>query len=179
MKEQIESSRPLYYRDGRRFVKLGFSTTLDYVGLFYNKDGTFSKERYPSLSIGRVLFRDDDDLVIAALENLPCILPFYHGKRLCMEEFGGKGYMPTEWEMWRALLSTYRYVIFPTKDYIWIDSSVAEKSEFSRCVHTKSIAITEGAAMCLESKLYDKLGMHIVRPFCRVNIKDFRYGERY
>jgi hypothetical protein len=92
--------KPLYIREGRRFVKLGFGyqpNRMDVTGYFYNPDGTFSISRRDD-SIGIVILQTPKERVIAGLKATR-VTSWYEAKDHVYETFGGKGEFPTEIEL--------------------------------------------------------------------------------
>lgn len=92
--------KPLYIREGRRFVKLGFGyqpNRMDVTGYFYNPDGTFSVSRRDD-SIGIVILQTPKERVIAGLKATR-VIGWYGAKEHIYETFGGKGGFPTEIEL--------------------------------------------------------------------------------
>lgn len=99
----------LYKRDGRRFVEVP-----DRRGMYYNNDGTFSKERKVN-SIGFCVNQSPTDITI-------CILIYRknetweEAKTFCAELIDG-GYLPKIDELLHAY-TLYRF-LFPERGYVW------------------------------------------------------------
>ncbi len=92
--------KPLYIREGKRFVKLGFGYSpnrMDVTGWFYNPDGTFSITKRKD-SEGVVILQTPKERVIAGLKATR-VTNWYEAKEHIYETFGGKGGFPTEPEL--------------------------------------------------------------------------------
>lgn len=98
MKEM--EKKPLYIREGRRFVKLGFGYSpnrMDVTGWFYNSDGTFSMTKRKD-SEGIVILQTPKERIIAGLKAIR-VIDWYGAKEHVYETFGGKGGFPTQLEL--------------------------------------------------------------------------------
>ena len=92
--------KPLYIREGRRFVKLGFGyqpNRMDVTGYFYNPDGTFSVSRRDD-SIGIVILQTPKERIIAGLKAIR-VIDWYNAKEHIYETFNNKGGFPTQLEL--------------------------------------------------------------------------------
>lgn len=92
--------KPLYIREGRRFVKLGFGYSpnrMDVTGYFYNPDGTFSVSKRDD-SIGIVILQTPKERIIAGLKA-EVAGNWDHAKEIAKKEFNGNGKLPTEVEL--------------------------------------------------------------------------------
>lgn len=98
MKEMEQ--KPLYIREGKRFVKLGFGYSpnrMDVTGWFYNPDGTFSMTKRKD-SEGIVILQTPKKRIIAGLKAIR-VTNWCEAKDHVYETFGGKGGFPTELEL--------------------------------------------------------------------------------
>ena len=111
-------TKQLYVRDGRRFVKL--PTIMDQhtttkVGMYYNKDGSFSKEIIGS-SIGVCVIDDTEKVTIAALKASSTCMNHTDAIKWCKTQFDGSGHAPTRLEM---LAAYYQKDKFPAANECW------------------------------------------------------------
>ncbi len=81
----------LYKREGRRFVEV-----LDCTGMYYNEDGTFSKECTPN-SIAKCVLQTPTYRLVHALDLIPNI-NWYDAKEKC-KAFLDCGYLPSRLEL--------------------------------------------------------------------------------
>lgn len=81
----------LYKREGRRFVEVP-----DYTGMYYNEDGTFSKER-TSNSIAKCVLQTPIYRLVHALDVIKDV-NWYDAKEKC-KVFLGCGYLPSRLEL--------------------------------------------------------------------------------
>lgn len=81
----------LYKRDGRRFIEVP-----DCTGMYYNKDGTFSKECTPN-SIAKCVLQTPTYRLVHALDLIPDI-NWYDAKEKC-KAFLDCGYLPSRLEL--------------------------------------------------------------------------------
>lgn len=81
----------LYKREGRRFVEVP-----DYTGMYYNKDGTFSKE-CTSNSIAKCVLQTPTYRLVHALDVINGV-NWYDAKEQC-KTFLGCGYLPSRLEL--------------------------------------------------------------------------------
>ena len=92
--------KPLYIREGRRFIKLGFGYSpnrMDVVGWFYNKDHSFSTAKRPD-NIGVVIMQTPTERIVAGLE--PIRTGNWHDAlSIAKKYFDGKGELPTPTEL--------------------------------------------------------------------------------
>lgn len=99
----------LYKREGRQFVEVP-----DHRGMYYNNDGTFSKER-KSNSIALCVDQSPTDITL-------CMLRYGRNKTweeakiFCADLIDG-GYLPEIDELFHAYMQ-YRF-LFPTLGVIW------------------------------------------------------------
>lgn len=81
----------LYKREGRRFVEVP-----DCTGMYYNEDGTFSKECTPN-SIAKCVLQTPNYRLVHALDVIKGI-NWYEAKEKC-KTFLGCGYLPSRLEL--------------------------------------------------------------------------------
>ena len=81
----------LYKREGRRFVEVS-----DCTGMYYNKDGTFSKERTPN-SVAKCVLQTPTYRLVHALGLIPNI-NWHDAKEKC-KAFLDCGYLPSRLEL--------------------------------------------------------------------------------
>ena len=81
----------LYKREGRRFVEVP-----DCTGMYYNEDGTFSKERM-SNSVAKCVLQTPTYRLVHALDTI-CNINWYDAKERC-KTFLNCGYLPSRSEL--------------------------------------------------------------------------------
>lgn len=81
----------LYKREGRRFVEVP-----DYTGMYYNEDGTFSKEQ-TSNSVAKCILQTPSYRLVHALNVIKGV-NWYNAKIQC-KTFLGCGYLPSRLEL--------------------------------------------------------------------------------
>lgn len=81
----------LYKREGRRFIEVP-----DCTGMYYNEDGTFSKERM-SNSVAKCVLQTPSYILVHALDVIKGI-NWYNAKEQC-KVFLGCGYLPSRLEL--------------------------------------------------------------------------------
>lgn len=110
----------LYKREGRRFVEVH-----DRRGMYYNNDGTFSKERKGN-SIALCVDQSPTDITLCMLKYCKNVT-WEEAKTFCAE-FIDRGYLPEIDELLHAYIH-YRF-LFPRIGIIW--SSTEYDSDFAR-----------------------------------------------
>ena len=61
-------NKQYYIREGRRFIKADVPSVVDYRGMYYNVDGTFSKERTND-SIGVCIIQTPTEAIVCSLKE--------------------------------------------------------------------------------------------------------------
>lgn len=122
----------LYKREGRRFVEVP-----DYRGMYYNNDGTFSKER-KSNSIALCVDQSPTDITLCMLRYSKYIT-WEEAKTFCAEFING-GYLPEIDELFHAY-TQYRF-LFPESGIVW--SSTEYNSCLAKLLLVRSSEVTRG-----------------------------------
>ena len=119
----------LYKRDGRRFVEVP-----DYRGMYYNNDGTFSKER-KSNSIARCVNQSPTDITL-------CMLTYGKNKTweeakiFCADLIDG-GYLP---EIHELLMARNLFPdLFPKSGFVW--SNTEYVSSYARSLSLSGVVV--------------------------------------
>ena len=117
-------NKKLYFREGRRFVQIQ-----DCTGMYYNRDGSFSKEK-TNTSIGLCVLQTPTKRIIYQLNDNPPRMSYEKAKKYCKTQFEGNGILPAIDILYYAY-TKFRN-IFPKRGFMW--SSTGYNSYGARCL---------------------------------------------
>ena len=153
-----------YIRCGRRFVELKVCKAVDYTGLFYNKDKTFTRERTPD-SIGICVLQTAKKCYICSIKYYS-LMKWEDAKKACtkfpgyiksgIQFFHGNAIFPSIDLLMHAYIN-FRH-IFPKYGYVW---SSTEYDESIACL----LDLSSGAVIT-----YDKVSGNYVFAFLELDI---------